>query len=931
MMILYKLLLSSLVALQVIGPSWVLAIQTSQSFAQEASSEALIAGLRGVVTVTPGTKNSPGYAPKYRSALSIGDVISTEEESVAEILLENQGLVTIQEYSEVMLDKKADGGLSVALEVGAAEWSIPTQREGGISLTFTTPNIRATTHGGLVTAEVQQTLGAMAWAPRLHDSFLIRTSLHAQGGSAGNGGLLETFCVNEGDLTVEYPGAQQGVWQQETVSPGECRGFLNGQPRAMGTQEHLADWRAVCAVGTHCEIPESAKKLIAKKQMGQALALERALVGSETEDPKVDEQVVLATTGQSLGASIEGLGPGDPGVGGVILPTTGVGPGGGSGPGPGGPPPPTPQIPDVNVGGAVPPLTPFFNVASNGGAGGTPPPPLPGNIQTGGSIWPVNGMPGGQGLLTFISGDFTADKELLLADSGLLASAPHLGKAPLNSLVISNLSPDGAGRPSNQDLPLDFPSFHQPPTDWAGVAHRNHLSNVQLGTETSMATGTGSRKIPSAQAEQLAEFARSYLIDPENIFASLPESGADFPCEFSSGSCFEVILAAGLGALEKPDPKVDSDSGIDGTIQVRSASTMDPRIHGNRVVTLKKGVVLGNTQVSLAPQEKTQKSFSGLETTLGFAPQASAVSILGELGDPALGEPGDPAIVHVEDRVLAILGNSRIQPANSLVTTSLIAILDGRLHGPVDPSVIGKDAAGGDIVRADVSPIIEMIGSSAEVATAVMIGSTAKPNQTGDLDQALLEASSPLLAMIGSSLTTASDFGRVAGQNAKLDATLIPGDALVRLNASSLMVNGNLFSVTGGGQLIVNGGSLLSLQGNSTVTLAGGAFVAVGPNSSFTLTGGSLVDFGFGTNTVTITGTSGSCLGCNLSTTIPNLSGVPVLLHPSATIAVGNGFVSYAGVGQGTMGGVGFANTVNVSPGAAVLQVDQGGTLVLNP
>jgi hypothetical protein len=46
---------------------------------------------------------------------------------------------------------------------------------------------------------------------------------------------------------------------------------------------------------------------------------------------------------------------------------------------------------------------------------------------------------------------------------------------------------------------------------------------------------------------------------------------------------------------------------------------------------------------------------------------------------------------------------------------------------------------------------------------------------------------------------------------------------------------------------------------------------------------------------------------------------------------VGGGFIPYAGIGQGTIGGVDFNNTVNVSPGAAVLQVDQGGTLVLNP
>jgi hypothetical protein len=56
-----------------------------------------------------------------------------------------------------------------------------------------------------------------------------------------------------------------------------------------------------------------------------------------------------------------------------------------------------------------------------------------------------------------------------------------------------------------------------------------------------------------------------------------------------------------------------------------------------------------------------------------------------------------------------------------------------------------------------------------------------------------------------------------------------------------------------------------------------------------------------------------------------------VLLHPSATVAVAPGFVPYAGVGQGTIGLTDFSNNVNVSLGAAVLQVDQGGTLVLNP
>jgi hypothetical protein len=505
-------------------------------------------------------------------------------------------------------------------------------------------------------------------------------------------------------------------------------------------------------------------------------------------------------------------------------------------------------------------------------------------------------MPGGEGLLTFLKGDFTADKELLLADSGLLALAPHKGKAPQNSFVVSDLSPDGAGSPSNQKLPIRFgayavtlPNFNPPP------------NKVQLGVE-----GT-SRE---AQTQQLAQFARSPLIDPDDPMGSVPPGGG-----FSPESDFQVFLGAGEEGLENRDIEYPGGplAGIDGTIQVRSASTVDPMIFGNRVVTLKKGVVLGATQVSLALQEKTNDSFSGLEATLGQAIQGAAVSILGV--------PGEPAIVNVEDRILAILGGSRIQPADPSVTTALLAVKDGRLRGPVVPPVIGQDAAGDDIFREDVPPIIEMIGGSAEVTTGVMVGSTANTGQTGDLDQALLEASSPLLAMMQSSMTTSSDFGRVAGQNAKLVATLIPGDALVRLNASSLMINGNLFNVTGGGQLIVNG-SLVSVQGGSSLTLNGGVFANVGSGSMFSLTNGGLVDFGLGNNVVNVSNDLCAGGGCFAPFANPayQVAGSP------SDFSAAPGFDPFLDLGTFTDGSV---NTLNVGSDAAILAVEPGGSIQL--
>ena len=206
-MILQKVLLASLVALQIIGPSWVVVLHSSQTWAQEPSTgSAQIAGLRGVVTVTPGTNNQPGYSPKYRSSLNMGDVISTEEESVAELLIKNQGLLTVQEYSEAMLKQEGEEGLTIDLQVGAVEWSLPLKGTAQKALTVSTPNIRATTDGGLITAEVQPTLGDTAKDSVPRNPFLIRTSLQAQSTPSGKVALLETFCVKEGNLVSGLPG-----------------------------------------------------------------------------------------------------------------------------------------------------------------------------------------------------------------------------------------------------------------------------------------------------------------------------------------------------------------------------------------------------------------------------------------------------------------------------------------------------------------------------------------------------------------------------------------------------------------------------------------------------------------------------------------------------------------------------------------------------
>ncbi|TMQ27837.1 MAG: hypothetical protein E6K65_13415 [Nitrospirae bacterium] len=295
----------------------------------------------------------------------------------------------------------------------------------------------------------------------------------------------------------------------------------------------------------------------------------------------------------------------------------------------------------------------------------------------------------------------------------------------------------------------------------------------------------------------------------------------------------------------------------------------------------------------------------------------------------------NPAIVLLQDRALAVLNGSSIAPdSTSNPKISLLTILDSQVTGPTAPPDLlpGDTAPGGSVPagksRADIPALIEVIGSSTAPSTTI---SDSAVVVRSELDQALLAASAPLVTVIQGSMTTTSDFIKVDGVNAKLMAN-VPNDqlvlkALVQLLNSTANITGHLINVTNGATASVTG-NLLALGGNSTLNLAG-ALAAVGVGSSFSLNSGSLVAFGTGINTLNITNTSGICAGCSLTTTIPNLAGVPVLMHPNATVTVGSGFLPFAG--QGTFAGGNTVNTINITPGAAVLQVAAGGKLTLRP
>lgn len=187
------------------------------------------------------------------------------------------------------------------------------------------------------------------------------------------------------------------------------------------------------------------------------------------------------------------------------------------------------------------------------------------------------------------------------------------------------------------------------------------------------------------------------------------------------------------------------------------------------------------------------------------------------------------------------------------------------------------------------------------------------------LDTALFDASRPLMNLRnGSSLTSNSDLINLL-LKAHLNASLIPGDALVTLNASTLtMNNGSLLNLTGASFAKVTG-DLVRLDNNSTLNILNGNLVTVSNGSMFKLTGGSLGTFGAtGTNTINITNNA-ACGGCSV-VALPGITN-GVLLRGGAlagNVIVQPGFVPFANIG-GT-------NTVNISGTSGAVIVLDGST-----
>src|SRR5499427_4636804 len=289
------------------------------------------------------------------------------------------------------------------------------------------------------------------------------------------------------------------------------------------------------------------------------------------------------------------------------------------------------------------------------------------------------------------------------------------------------------------------------------------------------------------------------------------------------------------------------------------------------------------------------------------------------------------------DSVMVVAGGSmaslagpllRATDTNLTIPTSLLTVFPGGsfTSSTTDPLVSvtgGTHALGTDVATFDIAGS----GTALDADTGLMLattealktngplfeanGATVTTNQVVRLDQALLEASAPLLHLKnGSQLTSAGD-AIALGNQSRLTAN---ASALVALNASKMIVSmGSLVNVSGASVLNVSG-NLVSLSNCSALSLLNGSLLAVSGNSLASI-GGSLVSFGgSGGNLLSVSNNycGGSCAV---------ISGIPVALLNGATasnVSIAAGAIQNPSLGSVKLG----------SPSTALVTVSGTGSKV---
>ncbi len=836
-------MVSVLIAGQILGPAGLWAAE-QRGIRLETNRTMLVSAIDGEHLTLQGADG--GKLLRFRDAVNVGEPVTTAEDTVAEILVGNRAVVrlaprTSAEFSTITDEQTIVHVSQGSLRVAAAPSGIG---EGGL-VTIQTPSGHVQTRGGIVLVQVQG--GSSAGGEHLNYS-QARPQLVSYSPSqlvAVNEGQSGLIHVEEGLAEILGAGPDGTAL---AVPAGTSVKLQSGRVEtAAGLLAQDSRQAKLLASAAHNNTPKEGVENLVALQINQATALGKALTGapetgtggSGNKDESKNAingatggvalansglvtQLFGSTFGTGNASSISSAPPQD---------QTGASFGGNN---------------NSGFGTAQPGNT---NVKLNGGDAllvFTRKDPVQSYVKEDITIsLPFNQSPTyqkdalcGQFCLNdhrnsnnlqnvvfrplqSVTSQFTVAKELVLV--GGSPNSGHGGIAPTETLVVRG----GAPTPNS--------------TSFTNLASTNGCCFAPNGLFPT-------DRLPADVG--LVFPPPTEIVNANSTFVVQSVSERRSSPAYFGGAALVGGTLGQYSNLSDPSPDgiaIDNLGGgvshVDGAITATGSN-----------VTLKGGVSLDRgTIATIGTTEATNNYFAAVNSS-DAKYSGSVLSVING--------PNGPTSLTINNRLLGVYDGSRIQMEGD--DKALLAVLDARLKGPAVVPLIDIDAA-----------FLED-GVTQGARPEVTVTSAIVTRSTIPLDGALLEASTPLLALTNATMTTTSHFADLAGNR---NQSLVLGDALVALRAASLTVNGNLLNLNAASATV---GYLFSLSGSSTLTINGGTLFNLANGSTLNLNANAFGVFGSGTNTLSVS--NNLCAStCGL---LVNSANQPFLINGSTQLKV---------------------------------------------
>ena len=788
-------ILSVSITLLLLGPTPILGLETQRGITIE-GPRAVVTGLRGEVSRHSTKQPQDTSSLKFRDVIQEGDSLTTSPDSTAEILLGSQALASLAEQSELEIIATGKSQPVMRLKQGSLQVAVVGEASGPDPiLTIESPSSRITTRGGIVKIELgtrtdTESIHVLEGRAQIADRSSSASSLNHLAQLPGGPRVIKASLTSQ---HAQGPPANQIV----TLEAGQSLQITAGTfaPPLTSTGMELQAV-SIPAYDQHARTPEPTQQVLVNSQIKQASALGELLVTAgeqEAENEKKTEGVIIATTAN------------------LLVPV------------------------DVPLFGSSEGSLEGGSLVSTSRSGSSPLTGLEGLAPAGFANLEVR-IPGGEGLINFSGG-------LIKNEKGTV-----LGKSEINNVLSTTellLVTGGDPRKEPPTIPL-------------------YVGGLS-GDNSSIITALASWGPPNWDEPEI--FGEAYF--HKDSFPQTMDNG-ELNQDFENVLREQWCLFPNCRSDPEAEPiRLRKGAIVKGFVHAQSPTTGTIE---ERTINLWGGVTLsGGSKITVSGgMEATENYFASINVALEAAGKPKiptddqlngSVIALVATEDPNKLGTFHSALAKLEDRALAVLDGSTIKPEDDQ-KIALLSILDSQLTGPGPtlgdvPERVRNERDGtipplfeviGKVMKNESTGENEIVKSEVTAHKGIFVHSSGVEG----VDEALLAATAPLFIVKHSDLSTTSHLIHVKGENARLDvATRLPGDAIVRLDAANLLINGNFLQVSGGATASVNG-QLFSLTNGSTLTIKNGVLVSVTGGSIFNLTANSFGSFGNGKNTFTI-------------------------------------------------------------------------------